>query len=65
MNEMADTHTLLGQSNALCTDHECPRCGLREHVTAERVLFGDATLTVCHCRVCGHSWHPRVDADPI
>jgi DNA-directed RNA polymerase subunit M/transcription elongation factor TFIIS len=44
-----------------CSDHECPNCGVRDHVTAERVLTGDVTMTVCHCRKCGHSWHPQID----
>ena len=62
---MAETNTLLGESKSLCKDHQCPQCGAPEHVTSERVLIGDATLTVCHCRLCGHSWHAQVDADPV
>jgi putative peptidoglycan lipid II flippase len=31
------------------------------HVTAERVLIGEVTMTVCHCRKCGHSWDPQID----
>ena len=65
MNEMADTDTLLSESKSLCTDHVCPNCGLSDHVTAERVLIGNVALTVCHCRLCGHSWHPEVDANPL
>ena len=58
---MSDADTLLTRSKLLCTDHDCPKCGVREHVTAERVLIGEVTTTVCHCRVCGHSWHPQVE----
>ena len=65
MREMSETRTLLGESKSLRTDLECPQCGLPDHVTAERVLIGHMTLTLCHCRFCGHSWHPQVDADPI
>jgi hypothetical protein len=28
---------------------------------AERVIEGDVTVTRCHCRACGHSWHPQVE----
>jgi len=62
---MADTDTLLSESKSLCSDYVCPNCGLPDHVTAERVLIGNVTLTRCHCRLCGHSWHPRLDADPV
>jgi transcription elongation factor Elf1 len=62
---MLHRDTLLRKSKSLCTDHDCPECGTRDHVTAECVLIGDLTITVCHCRVCGHSWHPQVEADPV
>ena len=62
---MSHRSTLLRESNSLCTDHDCPNCGVREHVTAERVLIGEVTLTVCHCRMCGHSWHPQIEPDVI
>jgi transcription elongation factor Elf1 len=62
---MANFHTLLDESKSLCQDHDCPRCGQSDHVTAERVLIGNATLTLCHCRLCGHSWHPHVEADSV
>jgi transcription elongation factor Elf1 len=58
---MRDVDTLLRKSKALCTDHDCPNCGLREVVTAECVLIGEVTMTVCHCRACGHSWHPEIE----
>jgi hypothetical protein len=38
---------------------------MRDHVTAECVLIGEVRLTVCHCRVCGHSWHPQVESEAI
>jgi len=62
---MSHRDTLLRKSKALCADHDCPNCGIPDHITAERVLIGDLTLTVCHCRACGHSWHPEVDTDVI
>ena len=62
---MSDTHTLLGESKSLCSDYVCPNCRVPEHVTAERVLIGNVTLTVCHCRACGHSWHPHIDPETI
>jgi hypothetical protein len=65
MSEMAERQTLLGESKTLCSDHQCPQCGFPDHVTAERVLAGEATLTVCHCRLCGHSWHPQIESEPI
>jgi hypothetical protein len=30
-------------------------------VTAERVIEGHVAITRCHCRACGHSWHPQVE----
>lgn len=48
--------------STLCVDHECPECGAREHVTVERVVIGESVVTRCHCRVCGHSWHPEESA---
>ena len=36
---------------------------MRDHVTAECVLIGEVRVTVCHCRVCGHSWHPQIDSE--
>jgi hypothetical protein len=65
MEHMADVPTLLGESRSLCTDHHCPNCGLPDHVTAERVLVGNVSVTHCHCRMCEHSWHPQVDPEPI
>lgn len=62
---MPDTHSLLTEAKSHCTDHHCPKCGLPDHVTAELVLVGDAAVTVCHCRVCGHSWHPHVVSDSV
>jgi phage FluMu protein Com len=40
-------------------DHRCPRCGAINHVTIERVVVRNTTLTRCHCRVCEFSWHPQ------
>ena len=60
---MSNADTLLGKSKALCMDHDCPNCGTRDHVTAERVLIAELAVTVCHCRVCGHSWNPQVDSE--
>ena len=65
MERMADVSTLPGESRSLCTDHHCPNCGVPDHVTTERVFVGTLSLTLCHCRMCGHSWHPHVDTDPI
>jgi transcription elongation factor Elf1 len=62
---MSDADTLLRKSKSLCTDHDCPNCGTRDHVTAERVLIGEVTTTVCHCRTCGHSWNPQIKPDVI
>lgn len=62
---MTNAETLLRKSKSLCKDHDCPQCGTRDHVTAECVLVGHLTVFVCHCRVCGHSWHPQVVADPL
>jgi transcription elongation factor Elf1 len=59
-----DAQPLLSESRSLCTDYQCPNCGAPDHVTAERVLIGHETLTLCHCRICGHSWHPQIEADP-
>jgi DNA-directed RNA polymerase subunit M/transcription elongation factor TFIIS len=36
----------------------CPKCGTDHHVTVEQVLRGETMVTWCHCRACGHSWHP-------
>jgi uncharacterized Zn finger protein len=65
MNEMPETDTLLSESNSLCSDSVCPNCGAEDSVTAELVLVGNAAVTLCHCRLCGHSWHPRLETDPV
>jgi transcription elongation factor Elf1 len=62
---MSEIETLLSDAKPLCTDHQCPQCGRLDHVTVERVVVGNATLTLCHCRLCGHSWHPRLEPDPV
>jgi DNA-directed RNA polymerase subunit M/transcription elongation factor TFIIS len=43
-----------------CVAHLCPQCGTDHHVSVEQELRGDKTVTWCHCRACGHSWHPVV-----
>ena len=43
-----------------CVAHMCPKCGTDHHVTIEQVLRGDTSVTWCHCRACGHSWHPVI-----
>lgn len=43
-----------------CVAHLCPKCGTSHHVSVEQVLRGDTTVTWCHCRACGYSWHPVV-----
>jgi transcription elongation factor Elf1 len=48
-------------AKSLCTAHQCPWCGTRKQVTAERVIEGNVAVTLCHCRACGHSWHPQVE----
>jgi uncharacterized Zn finger protein len=64
MDHRPDVPTLLDESRSLCTDHLCPNCGITDHVTAERVLIGAVSVTLCHCRMCGHSWHASIDAEP-
>jgi len=54
----ASMSELLSKST-VCVDHVCPACGAREHVTVERIVVGERVMTWCHCRVCGHSWHPE------
>jgi len=54
---------LAEQAKSLCQAHECPSCRTRHQVTAERVIEGDVAITRCHCRHCGHSWHPQVDEE--
>ena len=49
------------KTRSACTSHDCPSCGVDEHVTVERVIEGDVVITRCHCRACGHSWHPDGD----
>ena len=56
--ELIDVTDLLSDST-ICLDHECPNCGVREHVTVERVVVGAHVVTHCHCRACGYSWHPE------
>jgi DNA-directed RNA polymerase subunit M/transcription elongation factor TFIIS len=46
------------QVKTACVAHKCPSCGTDHHVSVEHVLTGDKTVTWCHCRACGHSWHP-------
>jgi DNA-directed RNA polymerase subunit M/transcription elongation factor TFIIS len=48
------------QVKETCVAHMCPNCGTEHHITVEQVLSGDKTVTLCHCRACGHSWHPVV-----
>ncbi|RPI53577.1 MAG: hypothetical protein EHM55_13415 [Acidobacteria bacterium] len=48
------------QVKEACVAHTCPNCGADHHVTVEQVLRGDSIVTLCHCRACGHSWHPVV-----
>jgi len=47
-------------AKTLCDAHECPHCGAKEHVTVERTVNAGLTITRCHCRVCGYSWHPQI-----
>jgi phage FluMu protein Com len=54
-----DTDVLSAHAKTLCVDHRCPRCGGINHVTIERVVVRNTTLTRCHCRVCEFSWHPQ------
>jgi DNA-directed RNA polymerase subunit M/transcription elongation factor TFIIS len=48
------------QAKEVCAAHLCPQCGVDHHVTVEQVLRGDTLVTWCHCRACGHSWHPII-----
>jgi transcription elongation factor Elf1 len=61
---MPEIQTLLTESKSLCTAHVCPHCGQIDHVTAERVFIGSTTVTLCHCRACGHSWHAPAEPAP-
>lgn len=47
-------------AKTLCVDHQCPSCGAIDRVTVERVVINGTAITHCHCRTCGHSWHPNV-----
>ena len=51
----------LSESKSLCVAHKCPQCHATGHVTVEHILTGAMTVTRCHCRACGHSWHPVVE----
>jgi hypothetical protein len=62
---MSELQALLTESKSLCVAHQCPECGAREQVTAERFFEGDIAITRCHCRACGHSWHPHVDPETL
>jgi DNA-directed RNA polymerase subunit M/transcription elongation factor TFIIS len=46
------------QAKESCVAHLCPSCGTEHHVTVEQVLRGETMVIWCHCRACGHSWHP-------
>ena len=35
------------------------------HVTTERVLTGELSMTLCHCRSCGHSWNPHIEPEVV
>jgi len=59
--ELQPYQRLSEQAKSLCSAHQCPSCGRREQVTAERVIEGRTAITRCHCRACGHSWHPQVE----
>jgi DNA-directed RNA polymerase subunit M/transcription elongation factor TFIIS len=48
------------QAKEACAAHLCPNCGTDHHITVEQVLSGDKAVTMCHCRKCGHSWHPVI-----
>jgi uncharacterized protein YndB with AHSA1/START domain len=48
------------QAKETCIGHHCPNCGTDHHVSVEQVVRGDKTVAWCHCRACGHSWHPVV-----
>ena len=48
-------------TNPTCAAHQCPSCGVVEHVTTERVIVGPTAVILCHCRACGHSWHPQTE----
>ena len=62
---MPEFQTLSTESKSLCVSHSCPDCGTHEQVTAERVIEGNVAITRCHCRACGHSWHPQIDPDSV
>jgi hypothetical protein len=53
----------LEQERSHCVAHHCPACGIAEHVTAERIIEGTRSVTRCHCRACGHSWHAQEDTE--
>jgi formate dehydrogenase maturation protein FdhE len=52
--------TMSDHAKATCTAHLCPKCGVPDHVSVEQELLGKESIIRCHCRLCGHSWHPVV-----
>lgn len=60
---MPEFQPLSTESKSLCDSMLCPACGVPARITAERVIEAGRSVTRCHCRACGHSWHPVVDPD--
>ena len=60
---MPEFQPLSRESESLCDSILCPECGVVAFVTAERVIEGNQSITRCHCRACGHSWHPQVEPE--
>jgi ribosomal protein L37AE/L43A len=65
MPEFESFEPLSVQAKSLCVAHQCPSCGTHEQVTVERVIEGLTSVTRCHCRACGHSWHPQLDDEVV
>jgi len=57
-NEEPQGPMSLTQAKASCVAHLCPQCGTDHQVSVEQVVTGGTMVVRCHCRACGHSWHP-------
>jgi len=55
-----EVHPSTNVTKSACVAHICPNCGTDHQVSVEQILQGGNIVTRCHCRACGHSWHPVV-----
>ena len=62
---MSEFYALSTESKSLCVANVCTSCGTHEQVTAERVIEGSLSITRCHCRACGQSWHPQIEPESV